>query len=150
MVLRPVMSRERAEHTAEHADRWRDRHAARKQIGEWADKEADAQQRWTAHVAPQIAFLEQEIRRHQTTLERTAARLDRQQAASTAVVEYGLQHQRRARHLATQLGDYRDNIDGVPTPADVRRAATSIEQRRGVAAVADPGPPVTRHAAPEL
>jgi hypothetical protein len=143
-------ARERAARIAEHADRWRDRRAARKQIRESAEKEADAQQRCTAHVAPQIAPLDQEIGRHQTTLERTTARLDRQETTTIAVVEDGLQHQRHTRHLADQLRDYRDKIDGVPTAADIRRGATFIEQRRGIARVPDPEPPITRHGAPEL
>jgi conjugative relaxase-like TrwC/TraI family protein len=142
--------RERAQHVAGHGDRWRDRHAARKQAGEWAEREADAEQRWTAHTAPHIELLDQEIARHQITLERTAARFNQREATSTAVIQHGLEQRRHARHLANQLRDYRDEIDGVPTAADIRRAATVIEQRRAIARAPDPRPPVTRHTAPEL
>jgi hypothetical protein len=143
-------ARDRAEQTAEHGARWRDRHSARKQTAEWAEKEADAQHRWAAHVGPQLGLLDQEIARHQTTLEGTVARLERREATTTAVIQHGLEQQRHARHLGDRLRDYRDKIDGVPTAADIRRAATFIEQRRGIARVPDPEPPVIRHAAPEV
>jgi hypothetical protein len=143
-------ARERAEQTAEHGDRWRDRRAARKEALEWAGREADAQQRWTIHVAPQIASLDHEIFHRQTTLERTAARVDRRAATTKTVIDYGLQQQRYARRLGDQVSDYRDNLDGVPTATDIRRAAILAARRPGIARVPHPEPPPERHTAPDL
>jgi conjugative relaxase-like TrwC/TraI family protein len=143
-------SRQQAAEISGHGARWRDRHAARRQAHQAAALEADAQQRWTAHVEPHIDRLDQEIARHQSTLERTAARLEQRQATTATVIEAGLEHQRHARQLAARLRDYRDNIDGVPTTADIRRTATLTQPRPGPARVADPDPPAIRHTAPDL
>jgi conjugative relaxase-like TrwC/TraI family protein len=143
-------ARERAEQIAQHGHRWRDRHAARKQVGEWTGREANAQQGCAACVAPHIVLLDQEIARHQATIDRASARLDRREANSRAVVEHGLEQQRYARHLANQLRTYRDKIDGVPTAAELRGAATFIEQRRGLIMTADSGVPVTREITTDL
>jgi hypothetical protein len=57
-------ARQQAEWAAEHGIRWRNRHAARREAGVWAQREADAQQRWESHVAPTIARLDEEIALH--------------------------------------------------------------------------------------
>jgi conjugative relaxase-like TrwC/TraI family protein len=149
-LARAKAARQRVQETAEHGVRWRDRHAARKQAHQAAELEADALQRWTAHVEPTLARLDQEIARHQTTLERAAACLDRQQATTTTVIENALEQQRHARQLAAKLRDYRDNIDGVPTKTDIRRAATLTQPRPGPGRAADSEPLVTRQTAPDL
>jgi conjugative relaxase-like TrwC/TraI family protein len=143
-------ARQQAEAIAEHGASWRDRHAARKQARQAAELQADAERRWAAHVEPLIGRLDEEIARHQSTLERTAARLDQRQAAAATVIEAALEHQRHARQLTGRLRDYRDNIDGVPTTADIRRAATVIQPRPGPVRVPNPEPPAIRHAAPDL
>jgi hypothetical protein len=143
-------ARERAEHTAHHGKRWRDRHEGRKQLQEWVQREADAQQRWETHTEPQIASLDREIERHQTTLEQTAAQLDRRYATMTTVVEHGLEHQRNASHLAKQLHDHRSRIDGLSTTAQIRRTASLLEQERRLVRASDREPAATRQAAPDL
>jgi hypothetical protein len=124
------VERERAEQTSEHARRWRDRRAIGKQATHWAAREADAQRRWTAHVAPQIALLDHEIARHQTTLDQTAARLDRHRTSTRAVIDHGLQQQRATRDLARPLAAYRDQIDGVAPTAEIRRTAAASASSR--------------------
>jgi hypothetical protein len=141
-------ARVRAEQTAQHGDRWRDRHAARKKAGHWAQREAEAQRRWATHVAPQAAQLDREIDRHQTTIERTAARVDQRTSNTTRVIEHGLEHQGHARHLAEQLNNYQNKIDGIPSVAEIRQTATRIQQRQTLAW--RPEPPITRLAGPEL
>jgi hypothetical protein len=142
--------RERAESISTQGVRWRDRRGARKEAADWTVREADAQQRWSAHVAPEIARLDQEIARHQATLDQAAARLDRQQAASNGVIDHGLQQQRNARNFDDYLKAYRDKIDGVPSAADIRKAATLAEQHRGPARLRDPEMPIMRQAGPDL
>jgi hypothetical protein len=97
--------------------------------------EAYALERGTTHVAPQVTPPRQEIARRQTTLEQTTARLHRREATTKTIIEHGLHQQRLARHLGDRLRDYRDKIDGVPTAADLRGAASFIQQERGVATV---------------
>jgi hypothetical protein len=143
-------ARERAEQTAQHADRWRDRHCARKQNGQWTQQQAHALQRWATYVAPQVTRLDQEIARLQTTLEQAAARLDHHEATIKKVVEHGLDQQCLACHIGDQLKECRDNIDGVPTTADIRRAATLAQQRQTITTVPDAEPPAVCHVAPEL
>jgi conjugative relaxase-like TrwC/TraI family protein len=149
-LARAKAARQQAEETAEHGDRWRDRHGARKQALQAAELQADAERRWAAHFEPHIGRLDQEIARHQSTLERTAARLDQRQATTATVIEAGLEHQRHARQLAGRLKDYRDNLDRVPTTADIRRAATLTQPRPGPAQVPNAEPPDIRHTAPDL
>jgi hypothetical protein len=141
--------REQVERTVEHADRWRNRHAARKAVEEWAAWEGHAQARWHAHVAPEISRLDQDIARHQATLNQTAARLDRRQATTNAVVNHGLAEQRDAHKLAARLEAHRNDTDGVPLTADIRRAATRQQQLRTMANV-EQSEPSPRPVGPDL
>jgi hypothetical protein len=126
-------ARQQAEWAADHGTRWRDRYGARKEAVVWAQRELDAQQRWEAHVAPTITRLDQEIALHQTSLDRAANRFEHRQAASRAVVDDGLEQQRHARNLAERLGAERNHLDGLPSAAEMRRAATQREQLQGLA-----------------
>jgi hypothetical protein len=132
--------RERAELAVQHADRWRKRHSARKAVAEWAVREENAQARWHAHVAPEITVLDRDIARHQATINQTAARLDRGEATTKAVVNRGLAEQRDAQKLAARLDAHRNHTDGVPSPAEIRRAATRQQQLRTIANVPQPEP----------
>jgi hypothetical protein len=141
--------RERAERTVEHAERWRNRHTARKAAAEWAAREENAQARWQAHVAPEITRLDQDITRHQATINQAAARLDRRQTTTDAVVNYGLAEQRDAHKLAARLDAHRNHTDGVPSAADIRRAATRQQHLRTIPTVQQPEPS-PRPVGPEL
>ena len=134
-------AREQAQRAADHGARWRDRHAARKEAGVWAQREVAAQQRWQAHVAPTIARLDREIALHQTSLDRAANRFEHRQAASRAVLDHGLEQQRQARNLAERVGAERNNLDGLPSAAQLRRAATQREQLQGFAPAPQHEPP---------
>jgi hypothetical protein len=143
-------ARQQAEHAAEIGARWRERHAARKEAALWAQREVDAEQRWEAHVAPVISRLDQEIARHQATLDGAANRLERRFAASQTVIGYGLEQQRHASNLAQRLAAERDHLDGLPTAAQVRRAALQSQQLQGFAPAPQHEPPVSRSPAIEL
>jgi conjugative relaxase-like TrwC/TraI family protein len=144
------LERSRAERAVEHATRWRHRHAASKEAALWAKREADAEQRWQSQVAPEITKLDQEIARHQATLEGASARFDGRRAATNAVVDHALQQQRHGDKLADQLSAHRDNIDGVPSATDMRRAATRRAQLQSLMNAPEPEPPATHHLGPEL
>jgi hypothetical protein len=126
-------ARQQAEWAADHGGRWRDRHAARREAGVWAQREVDAQQRWQAHVAPTITRLDQDIAVHQASLDRAANRFEHRQAASQAVIDHGLQQQRQASNLAERVGAERNHLDGLPSAAEMRRAAAQKEQLKAVA-----------------
>jgi hypothetical protein len=81
-------------------------------------------------VTPAIAQLDQQIALHQATLEGAGAHLERRQATTRAVVDHALDQQRAAQKLASQLRAHRDHLDGVPSVADIRRAATRQAQLR--------------------
>jgi conjugative relaxase-like TrwC/TraI family protein len=134
--------RERAERTVEHANRWRNRHKARKSVAEWAAREGDAQARRQTHVAPEITRLHQEIARHQATINQTAARLDRREATTKSVVNHGLAEQRDAHTLAARLDAHRNHTDGVRSTADLRQAATRLQHLRTLSNVqrSEPSP----------
>jgi hypothetical protein len=55
-------------------------------------------------------------------------RFGHQQANSRTVIDHGLEQQRQARNLAQRLATDRDNLDGLPSVFDLRRAATRREQ----------------------
>jgi hypothetical protein len=134
-------NRQRAEWTAEHGTRRRDRHAGRKDATYWVRLEADAQQRCTAHVAPEIARLDQEIVGHQATIDHAASRLERRQAATQTVLQDGHEQRWQASRFADRIAAERDHLDGVPSAADIRRAALRRERLRSVGLTPQHEPP---------
>jgi hypothetical protein len=137
-------ARHEAEWAADHGIRWRDRHAARKEAGVWALREADAQQRWESQVAPIKTRLDQEIAFHQSRLDRAANRFQHRQAASRGVIDHGLEHQRHARKLAQRLGAVRNHLDGLPSAAEIRQAAIRADQLKAFAQGSQHEPPAPR------
>jgi hypothetical protein len=149
-LSRARQARRQAELAADHGARWRDRHAARKEAALWADRELDAEQRWEAHVAPVISRLDQDIAGHRATLAGAANRFERRLAASQRVIGYGLEQQRHASNLAHRLAGERDQLDGLPTAAEIRRAAMHRQQLQGFAPTPHHQPPASRSPAIEL
>jgi hypothetical protein len=149
MWPRPVTHADRPS-GVEVGARWRDRHAARKEAALWALRELDAEQRCEAHVAPVISRLDREIDRHQAALDGAANRFERRLAASQKVIGYGLEQQRHASNLAHRLAAERDHLDGLPTAAEVRRAAMHSQQLQGLAPARRHELPASRSPAIEL
>jgi hypothetical protein len=133
-------AREQAEWTADQADRWLDRRAARKEAGVWAQREVDAQQQWEIHVAPTINRLDEAIALHRACLERGAERFDHREAASRAVIDQVLEQQRHETSLAQRVAAERDHLDGLPSAAEIRRAAMRTERLPGFARAAEHPP----------
>ncbi len=133
-------ARERAEHIAEQGARWRDRHAASKQAKQWDRREGDAQQRWDTLVAPRIDCLDQEIARHQATLDHASARFERRKASTGAVIDHGRQHQRQVWALAGRLDHRRAEIDGLPSRVDTSQSAARYRHDHLVATTAEHQP----------
>jgi hypothetical protein len=143
-------ARQQAEQAAELGARWRDRHTARKEAAPWAQREVEAEQRWEAHVAPLISRLDQEISRQKASLDGAANRFERRLATSRMVIGHGLELQRYASNLAHRLAAERDNLDGLPTAAEVRRAAMQRQQLQGFPPATQHQPPASRSPAVEL
>jgi hypothetical protein len=143
-------TRENAERATNRGSRWRDRHAARKQAAMAVERETEAERRWHTHVAPEIARLDQEIARHESTLNGAARRFERRQADTNAVLEHALEQQRAARNLNEHLAIRRNRMDGVPTAADIRRAATHRQQLQGLTRTPEPELPEARYGGPDL
>ncbi len=125
-------NRQRAEWTAEYGTRRRDRHAGRHEAAYWVRLEADAHQRCIAHVAPEIARLDQEIGRHQATIDHAANRLKRREAATQAVLQDGHEQRWQASRFADRITAEHDHLDGAPSATDIRRAVLRREQLRSV------------------
>jgi len=125
--------RGRAEWVAEHGDRRRDRQAGRKDAAGWARRESDAHARWQHHVGPEITRLDRHIARLEESKKQVAARLGRREAATGAVADWVLEERRLARELGRRLDTRRDQLDGRPSPAELRRAAQRQQQLRPTA-----------------
>jgi hypothetical protein len=117
------------------------RHAGRKEAAQCGRWEADAQDRYMARVAPEIACLDREIARHTSSLDHTTSRLKRREAATQTVIHDGLEQQRQASRLADRITAERDRLDGAPSAADGRRAALRREQLRSVGLTPQHEPP---------
>jgi hypothetical protein len=149
-LARAGQARRQAEWTADHGARWRDRHAARKEAVVWAQREVDAEQRWETHVAPVISRLDQEISRHQASLDRAANRYESRLATSRRVIGHGLEQQRHASNIAHRLAAERNHLDGLPTAAEVRRAAMQRQQLQGFEPAPQHQPPASRSSTIEM
>ena len=108
------------------------------------------EQRWQAHVAPVISRLDQEIARHQATLDGAANRFDRGIAAGQMVIGHGLEQQRHASALAHRLAAERDHLDGLRSAAEVRRAARQRQQLQGFEPAVQHQPPASPSTAMEM
>ena len=107
--------RQRAQHVAEHGDRRRDRHSAARKAHYWAAREADAEARWHTYVIPEAARLDNQIARHQRSLDRLNERQHDLAQAGQRVQAHGANAGKAARQLGAQLDDrYRADLDGVP------------------------------------
>jgi hypothetical protein len=121
----------------EQADRRRDRRTAGKGAQLWAEREADTQRRWQAHVVPECGRPDLEIARLQPTLS-AAARLEEREAAVRAVVDRALQQRNDARALVGRLASERNRLDGVPSAAEIRRGATRAHHQQGFCQIPEP------------
>ena len=97
-----------------------------------------------------IRRLDQEIARHQASLDGASNRLERQVAAGQKVIGHGLEQQRHASNLARPLAAERDHLDGLPTAVEVRRADMERQRLRGFAPAPQHEPPLSRSPGIEL
>ena len=101
---------------AEHGSHWWARRTAAKEANAWAERQADARQRWQDHVAPEVARLDAVIVLRGDELERLNASHERQAARSATVVEGRRVTQGIVAGLVARVEQYRDRLDGAGRP----------------------------------
>jgi conjugative relaxase-like TrwC/TraI family protein len=116
---------------AENSPRWRDRRSSAKQVDSWIQREADAQQRWKIHVAPEAARLDSLIARHETTVERLTTAHVRQEAEARRFAERASELRRTSTRLAIGLDAYRNQVDGITRRAATRPSSARLRQLPG-------------------
>jgi len=132
---------ERAHRDAEHAPRWRERRTAAKQAATWAEREADAHDRFQIYVAPEATRLEADIERREKTFAEIVARAQEQQVAYRATIDTMFERTHEVRDLSRIVRAYQDHLDGIQPPAP-RPAARTIHHQPHM-------PSPTIHPAPE-
>jgi conjugative relaxase-like TrwC/TraI family protein len=134
-----------ARRRVEVGTRWRDRHAAVKEVAHWEEREEDARRRWKMHVAPEAARLDAEVALHMAVVEQATARLERQAATSQLMVKRGLNLQRATGRLAGAVAAHRDQLDGISRTPVAHPAPGHIRQRQHLAPTPHHEPPDRAH-----
>jgi hypothetical protein len=119
-----------ARYRAEHGARWRERHAAAKEVANWTERARDAEERWMIHFPPEAARRDAEIAHRQAVVEQLTARVDRQAAASRLSRHRASELHRTAGQLAVGLEVHRDQLDAIPRMPATPAASIHSTQRR--------------------
>jgi conjugative relaxase-like TrwC/TraI family protein len=135
---------------AEHGTPWRDRHAATKEVGIWAEREKDAQLRLTIHVGPEATRLDTEVARHRAAVEQLSSGLERQAAASRLTSERAWNLHHTASRLAAGLDAHRDQLDGIPASPSLQPAPSRARGPRVPGPTPQHEPPDRPHLASEV
>lgn len=123
-----------AEQTAQHGRTWRDRHAARRRLPALVDAAQEAQCRWEALVAPELARLDGEVADDDVALGQLAAAVERRRAVARQIARPLLDAERTYGSLARALDAFRDQPVGVSRPSATKGAFG------GVRSVPNPSP----------
>jgi hypothetical protein len=117
-----IAARQRAEYNARHASGWREGRAVSKELVLSAERESHVQRRYQHHVVPEAARLDKTIEICRSALQGVEAKRDAYRQAERAVASFASRssysHSKLAKHLTLR----RNQIDGIPDPAQVRRA----------------------------
>jgi conjugative relaxase-like TrwC/TraI family protein len=132
---------ERARWETDHAPRWRERRTAAKQAATWAEREADASERFQMYVAPEATRLDAEIQGREKTFAEIVSRAQKQQVAYRTTIDTMFERSHEARDLSRVVRAYQDHLDGIQPPAP-RPPARAIHDQPHVA-------PPTIHPAPK-
>jgi hypothetical protein len=115
------------EQAARYGRSWRDRHSARRRLSASVECANDAQHRWNALVAPELARLDGEIVTREAIVGQLTASAQRHRAVSGETGRRLLEAERASGALAHGLDAYRDQLDRLVqpdrTPAAARAAA---------------------------
>jgi conjugative relaxase-like TrwC/TraI family protein len=119
--------RRQVEWLSQHGERGRDRRHATRQLPDCAQREAEARQRWDAHVTPEAARLQKVIGRLETAIADLTSRHEASKARITGLAERQSQLQTAAAKLVAPLAAHRRELDG-----DSRRPAPPAPSRRHI------------------
>jgi conjugative relaxase-like TrwC/TraI family protein len=129
-----------AQQAAENRQRWRDRRSSALHLDRCIRREAEAQKGWEAHVAPEVARLDNLLARQKATLAQVTARHERQQAAARQLFEEARNLRRRGSRLAAGLEEHRNDLHGILRPPVRGRIPVPLRQPRVTPST--PGPEV--------
>jgi hypothetical protein len=133
---------------AEHGSHWWARRAAAKEAAGWAERQADARQRWQDHVAPEVARLDATIGLRRDELERLNAGVGRQAARSAMLTDRRRVTQGIVAGLGARVEQYRDRLYS-PGRQPVGRAVLPVYPPFGAPTV-HPAPAPGRDHGPDL
>ncbi len=105
-----------ARREAEHGSHWWARRAGAKDATTWAERHADARQRWLDRVAPEATRLDAAIGLRRDELARRNASMERQAARSTALTDRRMVAQGIVGGLVSRLEQYRHGLDAPGRP----------------------------------
>ncbi|HTW06563.1 MAG TPA: hypothetical protein VME46_03580 [Acidimicrobiales bacterium] len=110
------------EEVANHGRRWRERHAATRQLPALAEAAALAQRRWDAQVAPELARLDAETAKAEAVVAELTTAAQRHRASFQEPGRRWLEAEHTYGGLARSLDAYRRRLDGVGPQAAAQRA----------------------------
>ena len=134
------VERAAAERAAENSERWRDRRSSAKHLNGWIRREAEAHQRWEAHVAPEVARLDDLIALQKVAVEQLTGGYERRELAARQLAEQAGSLRRIATRFAAGLEDYRNQVDGISRPSVSGRSAVRRRQVRVTPPTPERGP----------
>ena len=120
----------RAKWGAEHSPRWRERRAAAKETAAAAARVADAEGRWQAYAAPEMARLEAAIYEARQDVEGLVASQESEAARWWLLADRGHVAGRTAQRFAVGLAGYREVLDGEKSHTPKHGPAFCSSQRR--------------------
>lgn len=115
-------AREQAAYEARHASGWLQRRVSSKELALWVQREADAQRRHQHHVVREAARLDKNVETCRVILEHAEDRRERYRQAERDVAGLASHSSHNASKLDRHLTVHRNEIDGIPQPAQISRA----------------------------
>jgi conjugative relaxase-like TrwC/TraI family protein len=127
-----------AQQAAENSQGWRDRRSSTKNLDGCIQCEAEAQKGWEAHVAPELARLDNLVAGQKARFEELTARHERQETTARQLFEEASRLQQDASHLAAGLEEFRNDLYGIPRPPVNGRTPVRLRQPRVTPSTPEP------------
>jgi hypothetical protein len=112
-------ARQETEWEAQHAARWRDRRAARKDNMQSVEQETQARQNWQLHVPAEIARLKASIEEHQSNLDQLTRRASRDSIARRRALDNIIDLNQASQQTQSEIITHRNQALGIQ-PAQPR------------------------------
>jgi hypothetical protein len=139
-------ARQRAEYNVRHTSGWRQGRVASKELVLTAERESDVQRRHQRHVVPEAARLDKTIEVRRSALQGVEAQREDSQQAERAVASFASHSSYNHFKLAKPLTLHRNQIDGIPDPAQgPSRSADAVPEADRRAAISRAARTWNRH-----